>query len=69
MFDPTRIYTKPAIGRTIGRSTRCLDLWRERGLLPDPDVLLGGKQPAWWGRTLNESPAFAPATPTTPEAA
>lgn len=60
MFAPDQLYAKPAIGRIIGRSTRALDNWRRRGLLPPHDVLLGGKQPAWWGRTLNNAPAFRP---------
>ena len=59
MFADDVLYTKPAIGRKIGRTSRTLDNWRERGLLPKPDVLLGGKQPAWWGRTLNSAPDFA----------
>lgn len=59
MFDEARVYTKPVIGRMIGRTTRSLDLWRQRGLLPPPDLMLGGWQPAWRGATLNASPAFA----------
>ena len=60
MFDPAKIYTKPAITKVVGNTPRTLDNWRARGLLPKPDLLLGGNQPAWWGSTLNEAPAFAP---------
>lgn len=61
MFDEAKLYTKPAIGRLIGRTPRTLDIWRARGLLPAPDVMLGGRQPAWRGATLNAAPAFVKA--------
>lgn len=60
MFEPDALYTKPLIAKKVRRCTRALDNWRKRGLLPPHDLLLGGKQPAWWGRTLNAAPAFRP---------
>jgi hypothetical protein len=59
MFDPEKLYPQRAIAAHTHRTTRTIRNWRDRGLLPSPDTLLGGKNPAWWGRTLNEAPAFA----------
>ncbi|TFH47328.1 MAG: hypothetical protein E4H01_08510 [Lysobacterales bacterium] len=59
MFTPKKIYDQRAIATVTSRSTRCIRRWRERGLIPPPDVLLGGRDPAWMGSTLNDAPAFA----------
>lgn len=59
MFTDDKLYDKSAIARVVRRCTRTIDNWRERGLLPPPDVNLGGRFPAWWGKTLNRSKAFA----------
>ena len=58
LFKSDRFYDQPAIAGATGRSTRTVRNWRVRGLLPPPDVLLGGKDPAWTGDTLNASAAF-----------
>lgn len=59
MFTPNNIYDQRAIATVAGRSTRAIRRWRERGLLPEPDVMLGGRDPGWMGSTLNHAPAFA----------
>lgn len=59
MFDPTRLYPQRTVAELTHKTPRTLRSWRARGLLPEPDVLLGGVDPAWWGRTLNAAPAFA----------
>lgn len=59
MFDPEKIYNQTRIGKIAGRTSRTVRNWKDRGLLPEPDVLVGGKDPGWWGKTLNDSPAFA----------
>jgi hypothetical protein len=67
MFDTTRLYSQRLLAAHTGRTTRTLRNWRERGLLPEPDVLMGGTDPSWWGSTLNSAPAFArPAETATP---
>lgn len=58
MFDPQKLYPQAEVAVITHRSVRSVRNWRERKLLPDPDVLLGGKDPAWWGSTLNSAPAF-----------
>jgi hypothetical protein len=58
MFDPEKLYPQRSVAVHVNRTTRTVRNWRERGLLPAPDVLMAGKDPAWWGTTLNASPAF-----------
>lgn len=63
MFDSGKLYKQPAVAKVAGVTTRTLANWRDTGLLPPPDALLGNRFPAWWGSTLNASKAFArPAT-------
>lgn len=59
-FTPDTYFDTSAIAAKVGRHSRTIRNWRTSGLLPPPDVLLGGRDPAWLGSTLNASPAFAP---------
>lgn len=67
MFDPGKLYKQPAVARVAGVTTRTLANWRDAGLLPPPDAMLGARFPAWWGSTLNQAPAFT--RPAEPDAA
>jgi hypothetical protein len=59
VFTDDRIYSQVDLAAAVGRTVRSLRNWRDRGLLPEPDLLIGGREPAWLGKTLNASPAFA----------
>jgi hypothetical protein len=60
MFVEDEIYGQPVVAKKAKRSTqRIRDWWKKEDLLPPPDMLLGGKIPAWWGSTLNNAKAFA----------
>lgn len=59
MFDDTEILSQAALARRVDRTIRTIRNWRDRKLLPKPDLMLGGRDPAWYGRTLNSAPAFA----------
>ena len=63
MFEPNDIFSQRDIATATRRSTRTVRNWRERGLLPSPDLLLGGRDPAWFGKSLNKAPAFARPAP------
>lgn len=61
MFKDDELYDKALLAKKVHRTTRSIANWRKSGLLPEPDILVAGRYPAWWGRTLNAAQAFAPA--------